>query len=186
MGRLGKKILHPINSIKESRVKKAFEKVKSEDIAKIPSGMKTLRNTGHYLTLLAYVNLLKHSYPEIRTEAIEQIGFKKHYLNGNEKFRSEIYKRLSAMLSTKNNEFVRQAAVTAMGELDDAEFAVPRIQKLLSHDRDNEVILAAIDVLGKYKNHPHAKEILGKLLSHPDFVQYSKEITNALQRNSVI
>jgi len=175
-----------IDPIREKKIKKAYDNLLNEDIRKVSGSMRTLRKTNHPLSLIACVNLLKNNLPEVRSEAVEIIGFRKDSIKGNNKLRDEVHKRLEKLLSSKK-EHVRESAVKTIGKLDDPEFAIPQIKRILESEKSNEVLIKIIDVLGTYKyGNNEARQILANMLSNPDFIRYQTDITNALQRNSVI
>ena len=177
---VGSFISKPIDSIRKSRVKKAFNDLLSEDIRKTPKAMRIIRKSKHSLSLLASVNLLKHSYPEVRTEAEELIREKKPYMDSDKKLKDKVYDKLAALL-VSDDYYIREAAVGALGKIDDPDYAVSCIKRQLKFEKDMSVITRVIDVLGRYaQDSKDAEDLLRKMLKSSKFENYREDVRRAL------
>lgn len=170
-----------VDPIREKRVKKAFNDLLTEDIRKTSKSMRVIRNTRHPLSLVASVNLLRHSYPEVRSEAEELIGYKKSYMDSNGKLKDMVYKKLAKLL-VSDEYYIRESAVGALGKIDDPDYAVFCANRQLKFEKDVSVITRVIGVLGKYtEKSKDAENLLRAMLKSPKFENYREEIRMALK-----
>ncbi len=184
MGGLAKAISRRIDEVRENRAKKFYRQILVDDYDRLPKSIRKLASVKHPVTLLAFVSLLKHSYPEVRTEALEQIGYKRKYLNENKELKEKVCARITDLVFSEQHH-LREAGVSALGKLDDPAFAVRRIKRLLEVEKVDSVIIRMIDVLAKYKDRSEsAKTCLNGMLSNPNYVRYYKEVSAALVRNN--
>jgi|GEM_PF-2357211 len=184
MGEALKAIFHPIRAMREKKAKKLFSRILVDDYDRLPKSMHKLASLDHPITLVAFVNLLNHNYPEVRSEAIEQVGYKKGYLKSSEELRNSIYKKMTKLVFSKDSH-TREAAVAALGRLDDPAFAVSRIKRLLEIENVDSVVIKIIDVLARYRDRSEgAKTCLNGMLSNPEYIRYYKEVSAALVKNN--
>ena len=180
MGGDRSRLFHPVKTLqnwsRKRKVMRWYNKMHQWDFDKLPKAKEKLGKIDHPLALFACVDLLKHGYPEVRLWAAEQIALKKEYL-ADKRIKKEIYDRFDFFLSSPEYH-IREATVDALGKLNTDE-TINAIGVVLDSERDNSVIIRAIDVLGECENRK-AHEILRQMLKIEKFTSYREEIRKAL------
>ena len=180
MGGGRSRLFHPVKALQDRnrkrRVKHWYNKMHQWDFDKLPKAKEKLGRIDHPLALLACVDLLNHVYPEVRLWAAEQIGLKKKYL-ADEKVKKEIYNRFDLYLSSTEYH-IREATIDALGKLGMDE-TINAIGVVLNSERDDSVIIRAIDVLGECEN-GKAHKVLKWMLKKEKFTSYREDIRRAL------
>lgn len=179
------KLLHPVREFRAWRTKAWYRVLHDEKFDKSDKAMHKLGKINHPLTLTACVNLLTNNLPEVRSWAAAEIGVKKEYMATDDELRGRIYDKIEKLLLS-DKEYIRDAAIEAITQINDPAFAVRCIGNLVgarkqAYADDISLIIRIIDVLDEYKaKTQNAEKMLRWMLKEPSYERYREDIRNAL------